>query len=84
LQDAEEVALGVGQDDPALVTGLADVGRPGSELDSAGDRTVLVVRPQIEMDTFDRIGVAGVGALPSRLDEDGRPAAHGIFQAGRV
>src|SRR5215471_10540642 len=41
-QDAELVPLGVGEDDPALLAGLADLGVPGTEAEQATDLFVLL------------------------------------------
>src|SRR5215471_6145511 len=62
-QDAELVPLGVGQDDPALLAGLADLGVPGTEAEQATDLFVLlpVGWADVEMEpVLDRLALGHV------------------------
>ena len=51
-EDAELIPLRVGQTDPALIAGLADVGVPGTQAEQATDLFVLlpVGRVDVEVD----------------------------------
>ena len=48
-EHAEGVVLGIGQDDPARVVGLADVDAAGSQGEEAGDLGLLIVRVEVEV-----------------------------------
>src|SRR5690606_25910931 len=48
-EDAELVALGIGEHDPRLVAGLPDVGVPGTQRQEALDLRFLVVRAKIDV-----------------------------------
>src|SRR5215472_7138733 len=49
-QDAELVALGVGENDPALVAGLPDVGVPGTQLEQPANLVVLVPVGRVDVE----------------------------------
>ena len=49
-EDAEFVALGVGEDDPGFVPGLAHVDTAGSEIEEAGHLGGLIIGTEIEVE----------------------------------
>ena len=73
-QNAELVALGVGQDHPGLVA-LPDVGTRRPELKQALDLALLIVGPKIDVEPV--LGQLGLGAPGQREDRECGPASVG-------
>ncbi len=73
VQQAELVALGVGEDVPVLLAGLADVGRDGPEIEQALQLGVLVAVGRVDVDVQSQLARGGVGHRPE--DQRRRGAA---------
>src|SRR4051794_36532736 len=72
LQQAELVALGVGQDVPALVAALADVGPDGTERQQSFELGVLVPIGGVDVDVQPHLAGCRVG---HRAEDEGRRGA---------
>ena len=59
MQEAEFVALGVGQDMPGLLAGLADVGRARPELQEAFEFGVLIAVGGVDVDVQPKLATLG-------------------------
>ena len=71
-EDAELVALGVGEDDPGFVSGLTHIDTACSEIEEAGHLGVPIIVPEIEVESVLHDLLFPVGA-----DDDSRQAIGG-------
>ena len=72
-QQAELVALGVGEDVPVLLAGLADVGPDGPEIEQALQLGVLVAVGRVDVDVQSQLARGGVGPGPKTSVGAGPP-----------
>lgn len=78
LEQAELITLGVGQDMPLLVPGLADVGPAGTELQEAFELGVLVAVGGVDVDVQPGLPGSGSSRTLKKIVGCGPPNPSGV------